>query len=88
MINEYFTESNLHFNHQHKREQNFSMETLVWMLLDELLSSIETRQISILIALDLSSAFDTVDHSVLEDVLRYDFYISGSAYNVLNVLPS
>ena len=78
-LNDYFTESNLHSIHQHAYKQSFSTETAVCILLDQLLWNMESGDISILIALDLSSAFDTVDHSVLLNVLQVDFGLKDSA---------
>ena len=36
-------------------------------------------EISILVALDLSAAFDTVDHDILASVLRNNYGINGTA---------
>ena len=35
---------------------------------------------SVVLLLDLSAAFDTVDHQKLLDILQYDYGITGSAY--------
>ena len=78
-LNNYFTRSNLHSNHQHAYKQSFSTETAVCILLDQLLWSMEKGDISILVALDLSSAFDTVDHPVLLNVLEVDFGVHDTA---------
>ena len=78
-LNDYFTESNLHSIHQHAYKQSFSTEIAVCILQDQLLRSMDKRDIPILIPLDLSRAFDTVDHSVLLNVLQVDFGLKGSA---------
>ena len=44
----------------------------------------ERQEITALVALDLSVAFDTVDHSVLLNVLHNQFGITGNALNWYN----
>ena len=50
-------------------------------LVNEVLWDSEDQNAVALIALDLSAAFDTVDHDVLLDVLSERFGVSGNAYN-------
>ena len=46
-------------------KQNHSMETAILSVLDGLLCSVDERLGSLVALLDLSAAFDTLDHSVL-----------------------
>ena len=58
-----------------------STETAVLHVLSEILTSIDRGDISALVLLDLSAAFDTVDHGILLKRLKSSFGIVGSAYS-------
>ena len=61
-----------------------STETALLEVLDGVYSAADDKQISVLIGLDLSAAFDTVDHSILIERLRSEF---GLADTPLDWLP-
>ena len=44
----------------------------------------DEQQTSVFIAIDLSAAFDTVDHTTLLDVLNITFWIEGKALEWFN----
>jgi len=48
---------------------NHSTETAVTCILNDMISAIDQDHIGILMLLDLSAAFDTIDHQILADVL-------------------
>ena len=56
-----------------------STETALLKIMDDLYRMVDDRQAAVLIGLDLSAAFDTIDHSVLLSRLRSVFGISGTA---------
>jgi len=58
---------------------NFSCETALVKLQSDILWSMEKQRITAIIAIDLSAAFDTVDHNILLDVLNNQFGISHTA---------
>ena len=67
--------------YQSAYKKNHSTETALLHVLNKLLLSSDQRQISILTLLDLSAAFDTIDHSILLNRLTHSFGIVGTALN-------
>ena len=59
--------------------ESHSCETTLLKLSNDILINMDQRNISPLMALDLSAAFDTVDHEVLIDVLQKRFGITDVA---------
>ena len=68
-------------DYQSAYRSNYSCETSLVKLVNDILWDFENQNAVALIALDLSAAFDTVDHDVLLDVLSPRFGVSGNAYN-------
>ena len=58
-----------------------STETALPKVKTDLLSAIDNREVTCLILLDLSAAFDTVNHTILLNRLKYHFGVSGTALN-------
>jgi len=56
-----------------------STETAVISIHNDMIGVVDQGDIGALVLLDLSAAFDTVDHSLLMDVLRRRFGFDGSA---------
>ena len=54
-----------------------STETAVLRVLSDLLEAVDDGDVATLVLLDLSAAFDTVDHSVLCKRLRLTFGLDG-----------
>ena len=54
-------------------QANYSCETTLVRIMDDILWSMENQEVVPLIAIDLSAAFDTVDHDLLLAVLRKKF---------------
>ena len=83
---------NLLPTHQSAYRRQHSTETAVLKIVSDLLLACDRGQVSLLALLDLSAAFDTVDHSILIDRLQSAFVIrgpviewicdSGSSYNL------
>jgi len=71
------TSSNLN-PHQSAYRRFHSTETSLIHLLDSIYNSADNGLATLLLSLDLSAAFDTVDHSILLSRLHTSFGISGS----------
>jgi hypothetical protein len=61
-----------------------STETALLRIYNDLLLSIDKQQVSALVLLDLSAAFDTIDHQILLTRLNFTFGLSDSALSVLS----
>ena len=57
-----------------------STETAIVRVLNDMIMAVDKGYIGCLMLLDLSAAFDTVDHDVLMDVLRRRFGVTGRFY--------
>ena len=60
---------------------NYSCETAVVKLMDDILNNVESKEGTALMAINLSAAFNTVKHNILLDVLHSKFRIRGTALN-------
>lgn len=61
--------------------KNFhSIETALVRFQNDMLCAIDNNESVILLLLDLSAAFDTVDHSILLSRLRDHFGVNGTAF--------
>ena len=68
---------NLHFQSAYK--QRHSTETALTRVQNDLLMAVDSLGGAILVLLDLSAAFDTIDHAVLIRTLKNYIGVSGSA---------
>ena len=66
-------ENNLLPGYQLAYREHFSCETAVVKLMDDILWNVKGQELTVLVAIDLSAAFNTVDHDVFLDVLNNRF---------------
>ena len=75
----HFTEHNLLPKHQNAYRKNFSTETAILNIFDNIWTSMENNKLTSIICLDISAAFNTVNHSILLEVMRNYFDIADMA---------
>ncbi|GFR87708.1 reverse transcriptase [Elysia marginata] len=75
----YLKSSNLDTKFQSAYKKDHSTETTLLKVLNDALRAADAKQPTLLVLLDLSAAFDTIDHELLLSRLDYRFGISGAA---------
>ena len=76
-LSSYFEKNKLLFDNQYGFRPKHSTEHAALELIDRIINKMDTTEIPLNIFLDLSKAFDTIDHTILlnklnsEDVKRY-----------------
>ena len=78
-FNEHCSMNSLLSSYQLAYRKFCSCETSLLKLDDNLLNEMENQRVSALVVMDLSAAFDTVDHKILLDVLSSQYGIEGKA---------
>ena len=85
-LNEHLNHNNLLSPLQSAYRPNHSTETALIRIVNDLLTAMDNNKICILTLLDLSAAFDTIDHQILLTRLHHFFGISGSALSLFSSL--
>lgn len=80
-LTEHLSNNSLYNAHQSAYTKHHSTETVLAYIHDRLLTAIGLRQVTGLCLLDLSAAFDTIDHKILLERLSLWFGISEKAHN-------
>ena len=70
-ITQYFTDNNLFYTYQYGFRKKHSTEYAALQLIDQVMTNIENRKRYISIFMDLSKAFDCIDHTILLQKLSY-----------------
>ena len=69
----------LHEDSQFGYKQHHSTETMMRGMMDEILKGFDENKATIIIFLDLSAAFDTIDFDKVLEILREEIGITGRA---------
>lgn len=78
-LNKHTSEHNLLPRNQSAYRPHHSCESALLRLVNDILDGMEHKEVTALIALDLSAAFDTVDHSILLNVLECQYGVRACA---------
>ena len=65
--------------HQSAYRKNHSTETALLKVQNDILLSMDRQEVTLLVLIDLSAAFDTIDHAILLETLEKDFGVTGNA---------
>ena len=78
-LNEHCVLHNLFPSYQSAYWQNFSCETVLINLMTDILWAMENQCVMAMCAIDLTAAFNTVDHQVLINVLQHKYGVMDTA---------
>jgi hypothetical protein len=79
-LNEHMSINNLNEKFQSAYKPQHSCETALLRVQSDILEAVDNKKCILLVLLDLSAAFDTIDHSTLMKRLHNIFGLRGSAY--------
>lgn len=74
----HMTSNHLHIPNQSGYKTGYSCETLLVRLVNDLYLNLDNGKCTVLLLLDLSAAFDTVDHELLLDILKNEIGLGGT----------
>ena len=80
-ITQYLKTNSLFEKHQSAYRQHHNTETALIKITNDLLLSADDKKVSVLVLLDLSAAFDTIDHTILLTRLQKTFGLGGTVLN-------
>jgi len=78
-LNAHLDKNNLHIPNQSGYKKSHSTETLLITIVNDLLIATKQNTATVVMMLDLSAAFDTVDHDLLLRILSKELGITGVA---------
>ena len=78
-LNAHMSKNNLHVPNQYGYKKHHSTETVLLKLYNDIMVGIDQKFGVVVLLIDLSAAFDTVDHKLLLNILEFRFHITSSA---------
>ena len=82
-IQKHFHSNNLYYDNQYGIRENHSTELVTLEIMDRIVQELDQSATPLNIYLDLSKAFDTIDHNILLHKLNY-FGINGATLDLCN----
>lgn len=79
-LTDHMDKNHLHIKFQSGYKPHHSCETVLLMILNDILIALDSGLCSIELLLDLSAAFDTVDHDEMMVSLKQDIGVDGTVY--------
>ena len=76
-LNDHMCRNDLHISYQSGYKPHHSCETVLLRIVNDILMNLDSRSCSVLLLLDCSSAFDTVDHNELRTILHDEIGLRG-----------
>ena len=86
-LNNFVITNDLFFDNQYGFRPGYSTEYAAIEITDRILTAMDINNIPVNIYLDLSKAFDTLDHAILLDTLYY-YGIRGNSLKLLSSYPA
>ena len=83
-LSTFFEDQNLLPIYQSAYCKHHSTETAVLNICDEILENAEHNKLTAMVCLDLSTAFDNVNHSILKSVMEHYFGLKDTAFKWLS----
>ena len=87
-IEDHLDKHKLHDNRRPAYHSFHSTETVLIRVHHDIATALDNNSCSILVMLDLSAAFNVIDHGILHQHLEYTFGISRSAFSWIKSYPS
>ena len=78
-INSHLDANLLNNKSQYGYKKHHGCDTLLLKLIDDIIVAVDKKFGVVMLIIDLSAAFDTVDHRLLLNILRFKYKITGSA---------
>ena len=83
-VNEHCNLHKLLPEYQSTYRNGYSCETAIIRLVNDILWAMENQNVTAVMALDLSAAFETVNHEILSSVLEHNFGLEDTVLNWVN----